>query len=152
VLCNLVNVLVVQSKFDGVEELLQEAQSLCTGKPGITPDTKRWLWTNFAEFYLATDRPAKAAEANLSRRAYSGGEAKHLYETAAELARCVARLSEGTADQGKYADLAMETLRQAVAKGFRDGPRLRDDRRFDALRQRPDFVRLAAEVPVGGPN
>jgi serine/threonine protein kinase/Tfp pilus assembly protein PilF len=45
---------------------------------------------------------------------------------------------------GEYAARAVELLRQAVAKGYKDVARLKKDRDLDAVRDREDFKRLVA--------
>jgi hypothetical protein len=45
-----------------------------------------------------------------------------------------------------YADQAIELLRQAVAKGFSDAGRLKQDTCFDPLRDRTEFKRLVKEI------
>jgi hypothetical protein len=49
-----------------------------------------------------------------------------------------ARLAE------EYAARAVELLRQAVAKGFKNAAHMKKDRELDALRDREDFKRLVA--------
>jgi tetratricopeptide (TPR) repeat protein len=48
--------------------------------------------------------------------------------------------------KAKYADRAVEFLRQAVAKGFRSAPLLKSDRDLGPLRSREDFQKLVQEV------
>jgi tetratricopeptide (TPR) repeat protein len=45
-----------------------------------------------------------------------------------------------------YAARAVELLRQAVAKGYKDADRLNKDKDLDALRDREDFRKLVAEL------
>jgi tetratricopeptide (TPR) repeat protein len=46
----------------------------------------------------------------------------------------------------KYATRALEFLRQAVAKGYKDVAHIKKDLDLDALRQREDFKKLIAEL------
>jgi tetratricopeptide (TPR) repeat protein len=45
-----------------------------------------------------------------------------------------------------YADAAMQLLREAVSKGYKDLPNLKKDTDLDPLRQRPDFQQLITEL------
>ena len=45
----------------------------------------------------------------------------------------------------RYANQAVELLRQAVAKGFNDVAHIKQDEDFDSLRQRADFQKLLGE-------
>jgi hypothetical protein len=45
-----------------------------------------------------------------------------------------------------YADRAVEALRQAVARGYKDAAHLKKDPDLDPLRGRDDFRKLLAEV------
>jgi tetratricopeptide (TPR) repeat protein len=48
--------------------------------------------------------------------------------------------------KGRYADRAMESLRQAVAKGFQSAPAMKSDQDLAPLRSREDFQKLVREV------
>jgi hypothetical protein len=56
---------------------------------------------------------------------------------------------ESGADSDKLADLAVKALQEAVAAGFTDGPRLRGDPAFAALRDRADFEAIVSALPSG---
>ncbi len=45
-----------------------------------------------------------------------------------------------------YADQAMATLRDALAKGYKDADRMRTDKDLDPLRSREDFKMVVAEL------
>jgi hypothetical protein len=49
----------------------------------------------------------------------------------------------------EYADRAMTLLREAVAKGFQDVERMKNDTALDPLRNREDFQKLVAELEAG---
>jgi eukaryotic-like serine/threonine-protein kinase len=65
-------------------------------------------------------------------------------------AACVYAVAAGGVEEGplaeRYADRAIELLRQAAAKGFRDAAHMRQDNDLDALRGRDDFRALLAEL------
>ncbi len=46
----------------------------------------------------------------------------------------------------RYADRAMELLRQAVAKGYRNPDTIKNDHDLDSLRVRKDFQELLADL------
>ncbi len=95
---------------------------------------------------IATDRGSadEAVAAALERKKLWPEQPHELYAVAADLARAARKAGGGPA-----ADLAMATLREAVDAGFRDGTRLRGDAAFTALRGRPEFDALLAELSPG---
>jgi hypothetical protein len=50
------------------------------------------------------------------------------------------------AESRRYADEAVTTLRQCVARGFRNAAQLRTESAFAPLRNRDDFKQLLAEL------
>jgi hypothetical protein len=73
-----------------------------------------------------------------------GLAAPRIVDLASELADAAAARKDG--DRDRFLDLAMNALGRAWKKGFRDRERLRKDRKFDGLRQRPEFQKLIAET------
>jgi serine/threonine-protein kinase len=63
----------------------------------------------------------------------------------AELAKNSKRLVEFEAERQRCADRAVESLRQAVAAGYKDYFHMKKDSDFDPLRQRADFRALVVE-------
>jgi len=55
-----------------------------------------------------------------------------------------------TAEGRRAADLALDTLRQAVKDGYRDLAGMRTDPSLDPLRWRADFQKLLADLEVKG--
>ena len=55
-------------------------------------------------------------------------------------------LADSADTREKHAARAVELLRQAVGKGFKDVKHMKTDRDLDALRQRDDFRRLVREL------
>jgi serine/threonine protein kinase/Tfp pilus assembly protein PilF len=152
VLCNLASFLMDQDKVEGVEESLHEALAIFRQAQSPAADV-RWARQCLSRCYLVAGQPVKAADATLEERDLAGGDPSRLYDAAAGLGRCVARLGEGTPERAKYADLAMETLRQAAAKGFKDTQRLKNDKALDPLRERPEFGQLLQGLQnATGPN
>jgi serine/threonine protein kinase/tetratricopeptide (TPR) repeat protein len=80
----------------------------------------------------------------------------NLYAVACCYARCVPAVAAGKKPeevtardrevQGEYADRAVQALRQAIARGYKDTAQIAKDRDLDPLRDRQDFRRLVAEV------
>jgi serine/threonine-protein kinase len=98
---------------------------------------------------------AAAAAAELARVAFDpAGDA---YKAAGFLSRCVplaekdAKLPEARRQElaRSYGDRALEALRQAVAKGYKDAAQMKKDTDLDAVRGRDDFQKLLAEVEAG---
>jgi hypothetical protein len=46
----------------------------------------------------------------------------------------------------RYADQAMNLLREAVKRGFKAGDRYSKDKELEPLRMRPDFQKLLTEI------
>jgi serine/threonine-protein kinase len=68
-----------------------------------------------------------------------------LYNAACGYALCVP-LADKPETKERYAARAVELLRQAVAKGFKDAAQVKQDNDLDALRQRDDFNKLLADL------
>jgi tetratricopeptide (TPR) repeat protein len=78
-------------------------------------------------------------------------DAARLYAQAA--AQAVKEASPSTSFQRaeQYARRAVDLLRQAIQKGYKDVARLKKDTDLDSLRQRPDFQQLLAELEAKAP-
>jgi serine/threonine protein kinase/tetratricopeptide (TPR) repeat protein len=84
----------------------------------------------------------------------------NLYNTACIFSRASAMAERDTklsaADRGRlgarYADRAMDYLRQAVAKGFRHPHKIKEDRDLGPLRAREDFRKLLADLEANNPD
>jgi tetratricopeptide (TPR) repeat protein len=59
---------------------------------------------------------------------------------------CVYALAHARSKDDKHAARAIELLRQAVSRGFRDADHVKNDTDFDSLRQRDDFKKVVAEL------
>jgi tetratricopeptide (TPR) repeat protein len=117
------------------------------------PDFLRSHYRLLAGVLRDLGRPAEAVTALLEQRKLAAGHPGELFQAARALALCVALVGK---DQGKLTDsakaerervvgLALETLRWAVGAGYR-GEDLQADAAFDALRSRPEFRKLLAEL------
>src|SRR5262249_54462766 len=113
-------------------------------------------YSNLSNVQRALGRPAEAAAAALAFRQLFPKDPNNLYVAAQELAQCVplvgrdsASLSpEERADRQKYTALAVETLRQALAAGFKQAYVLARDPAFQAIRADPGFQALLARKPA----
>jgi tetratricopeptide (TPR) repeat protein len=100
------------------------------------------------------NRPAEAVAAALEARKLRPQEPTHLYNVARTLALCVPPAGHDQALPGakeqperqQYVDLVLETLRQAVAAGWRNGKRLRTDQEFRPLQESAAFRQLLKEL------
>jgi serine/threonine-protein kinase len=72
-------------------------------------------------------------------------EPDDVYNAACGYALCVP-LAEKPVTKEQYAARAVELLRKAVARGFKDAAQLKQDTDLDALRQRDDFKKLVADL------
>jgi serine/threonine-protein kinase len=101
---------------------------------------------------LGEHAPAAEAAAELARMALK--PADDTYKAACLFSRCVAVAEKDTKmpeDKRKaltksYSERAMETLRQAVEKGYKDVANVKKDADLDPLRSRDDFKKLLAEM------
>jgi tetratricopeptide (TPR) repeat protein len=109
---------------------------------------------NLARVRRAAGRPAAAADAALERRAHWPNDPDELYAVACDLALCIPlvdrgrghRADEWRAEQRKYIDLALETLRQAIRAGYADIARMRSDPDLDSLRSSEGFQSLVGDL------
>jgi hypothetical protein len=77
-----------------------------------------------------------------------------LYRAACEQARCGSLVDRDLAElnarararQQRDAGLALETLREALASGFTDGDRLRQEPALKPLRKEPEFQKLLRQL------
>jgi tetratricopeptide (TPR) repeat protein len=104
-------------------------------------------------FVGLADHAAAAAEAEeLARVGYEPGD--DAYNAACFVARCVrlaerdSRLREAQRRElaRRYADRAMDLLRQAVQAGWKDAAHTKQDSDLDPLRNREDFRKLLGEL------
>ena len=111
---------------------------------------------SLSEALLALRRPAEAAASAFESRGLCPRDGRRLYEAARLLAACEESVAAGDSpgqrgsaepyQRLRYDDSAMETLRQAVAAGFRDAHRLSTGTAFTSLRSRPDFHALVMDL------
>lgn len=99
-------------------------------------------------------QPDAAAAAALQRRQLWPGNPTELVRVAAEIAMCIPLLAKGQterspeeqAERSRYADQAMDALRQSIAAGYTDFSRLQKAPEFAPLRARADFQQLLADL------
>jgi hypothetical protein len=75
---------------------------------------------------------------------YPESAGEKFYDVARDLGRTAAA-AKGEA-RGRYAGRAVAALRRAVAAGFRDAGRAREDDALEVLRKREDFQQLVKEM------
>lgn len=90
-------------------------------------------------------RPTEAAAHSRDRRQLNPDNSTELYATAGDLALCVPLVSQ-EAERRQLTDESIQTLRQAIDRGFADGNRLRNDANFNAVRNHEEFRRLQARL------
>jgi eukaryotic-like serine/threonine-protein kinase len=119
---------------------------------------KEFLRSHLAESRLRGFRKDKDSAGCLAAaaeyEALKPTDAEGLYDAACHRAVCAAVVREDpktpAADAPRLAkeqaDLAMAWLQKAVAAGFTDAEHMKQDKDFDALREREDFKKLVAEL------
>ena len=111
-------------------------------------------YRHLAEVHRAAGRAGAAVEVSLRRRELWKGNGAELVDVAGDLGRAAkvvgrdkATLSaEEQAERDRYHDLTLETLRQAVAAGYKDGAALQSEPAFELLRPRADFQALVRGI------
>lgn len=108
---------------------------------------------NLAVSYVALGRHAEAIkiheETLAIQKAKLGLNHPNTLRTLYNIARDHAVMIPKSADQGKEAERAMESLQQAVAAGFNNIAQMKRDRDLGALRDRTDFKQPLVEVEAG---
>jgi tetratricopeptide (TPR) repeat protein len=101
----------------------------------------------------ALGQPGQAAATTLKRRALWPANPGELYQVACDLALCIPLVAREKEDERRRcAELAMETLQQAIRHGFQDWQRLDEDRGWEPLRARPDFQALRKAKTTNPPR
>src|SRR5581483_5819540 len=103
------------------------------GHEMLNSNLGNWAWVERQH-----GRADRAVALTLERRDLWADNGPELYRAAVALALAAA-ITKMEGERTHYGDLTLETLRQAKAAGFRDAERLRQEKAFDALRQRDDF-------------
>jgi hypothetical protein len=98
--------------------------------------------------------PSTWGRSALRLKAPEWGPTSTAYDAARSLARCIAIVQEdeqATKDERAkqaafYGDEAMQMLKGAVAKAYKDAAHMKADKDLHPLRERDDFKKLLAEV------
>jgi tetratricopeptide (TPR) repeat protein len=96
----------------------------------------------------AADRLEDAASAVTQRQALWPGDAAALYRCAKDLGR-ITQMAQAKGDRtnaDRFAEQALAYLRQAVAAGYRNGDDLAKQAAFEALRDRPEYAQVVAQL------
>jgi serine/threonine-protein kinase len=118
----------------------------------VYSDTRRVLAATLLEL---GEHAAAEAAAELARVAFDpAGDA---YKAACFFSRCIplaeqdAKLPQARRQEltKSYGDRAVQALRQALAKGYKDAANVKKDSDLDPLRGRDDFRKLLAELDKG---
>jgi hypothetical protein len=103
-----------------------------------------------AELERKAGRLSDAADALTERRQLLADQPQDLYGTAREFAHLALRAGQGktklspdeAAAKDRYAALAVDTLKDAFAKGYKDVEQVRKELDFGVLHGRPEFEAL----------
>jgi tetratricopeptide (TPR) repeat protein len=109
---------------------------------------------SLAEVQRQLGRPAEAAAAAGQRAELWPDDLARLFSVALELARCIPLVGKAgdktafaeQAERDEYARQAIQTLRRAIACGYKDGDRLRKDPELELLRRYQDFEQLIRQL------
>jgi tetratricopeptide (TPR) repeat protein len=133
-----------------VKDLEFALKQPATEVPGLLDMRLRYL--------LKEQKLPAAVETADKMKERAGDKADQLYNAACAYALCAGAAKKPVADAGgpahpgsdKLPDEAMAVLKQAVTKGYKDVAHMKQDKDLDALRDRPDFKKLLAELEPGG--
>jgi serine/threonine-protein kinase len=145
VLVNAVSARLPQGKTDGAEEWLREAEAISKPRLPLAPPPPLLdeVLAQRGDLYRRTGRLADAEAAALRRRATWPNDPDTLLAGARDLALLVP-LTKEAAERDRRARLAVDVLRRAAEKGFKDRRLLDTDDAFAPLRDRDDYRRLLA--------
>jgi serine/threonine protein kinase/tetratricopeptide (TPR) repeat protein len=102
-------------------------------------------WQRAYSLARAGEHARAVAEANALADAKEA-TGNTLYNLACVCALAAAAVGDDAKLQDQYAARAVELLRQAVAKGYKDAAHAKQDKDLDALHSRSDFEKLLAEL------
>jgi tetratricopeptide (TPR) repeat protein len=125
-------------------EYQKEALSQAPGNPSFREYLSR-NYINYARVLRQTGHYDQALQVSLERRELWPSEPKCLFSVAQELA--VAAGDRGIKSErgpiaADYSDRAVETLKQAIAAGWKPKPNTDWMKSFTAIKNRPDFLAL----------
>ena len=111
-------------------------------------------YQNLATLQRRQGKPAAAAEMVLLRQKLWPDHPGQLFMAARELAACIPLVAPGKADlsddekaeRQRYADQAMDALRQAKAKGLRNVAAMKQSPELEPLRSREDFQQMVRDL------
>jgi hypothetical protein len=146
--------------FAAARQLLEEAVPHHQAALKANPRNPTYRW--YYRFNLGVLAPtlaglrdqAAAVETAEKLRNLGWDPAVEAHDAACALAQCVPVVEQDeqlAAEQRQkqaqfYADQAMQMLRHAIAKGYKDVEQLKKDKDLDPLRSRDDFQKLLAEL------
>jgi tetratricopeptide (TPR) repeat protein len=113
--------------------------------PGYRADLSA-TYHHLASAYRSARRPAEAAATALECKKLWPDNPTELVKIAGAQALCSPLVGKDEAERRKYGDQALETLHQAVAKGFKDAPQLQKDAALAPLRSREEFQTLVRRL------
>jgi tetratricopeptide (TPR) repeat protein/tRNA A-37 threonylcarbamoyl transferase component Bud32 len=144
-LVNLASVKLAQGDTRGVEDHLREAEACLPPLSFNRSPLLNYLLAYYGWLYRLTNSLPEAEAAALRRRRAFSGDPQVLYLTACDLGLLVPIAGESAA-RGRYADLAVETLGQAVKHGWKDASQLLKEPALAELQSRDDFKKLVSEL------
>jgi serine/threonine-protein kinase len=152
--------------FAAARQLLDQAQSHLQAVLKVNPRNpvyRQYFWENrqlAAATLLDLGEHAAAAEAATDLARFAFQPADDAYKAAGFFARCIPLADKDSKRPEarrkelarSYGDRAVEALRQALSKGYKDIAHLQKDKDLDPLRPRDDFQKLLAEPEKASAN
>ena len=139
-----------------LEEALPHHDAVLKANPG-NPAYRQFYRNNLAALALASaglGDPAAAKQVAQKLRDLGWDPAGDAYDAACALAHCIPIVTDAPKQEldskdkraAFYGDEAMNMLRDAVLKGFKNAAHLKKDTDLASLRDREDFKKLVAEL------
>jgi eukaryotic-like serine/threonine-protein kinase len=131
-----------------------EHQKMAFARGPHSAEHRRFLgkvYGNLARAYRLARQPAAAVPLSLERRKLWPGNPTELYRIVRDFLLAAQLAEKDSADQRRYQDLALETIRLAVEAGYRDEKELRSNPELAVLRNRPEFERLLRTIRTPSP-
>lgn len=152
---NLGDALMKQGKFDESQQELMAAQLAVEGLSGSDrKDAQDYLLIKLAALHRGTADHAQAVQASLERKKLWPRDPGELRSIAGELGECVNLLGDDPARltpteqklREDYIAHTLQTLREAIAAGYKNKNSLATSKQFAAMREHADFQKLLAEL------
>lgn len=146
-MANLAESYVALNRMDDALRLTDDALRQALAKPGVHPLLVRVLLDGRLRAFSKKGDAAGCRASAETWEKFIPRDADSQYQAACFRAVCAQVMRErAESNADEQADRAMDWLRQAIAKGYKNIEHMKNDRDLDSLRDRADFKKLLAEL------